>query len=130
MLGQNFDFYYCTCVFPAKGNSSADLDSRTQTEPNLILEIEFADHVPILEIEIETKTKEPNVSLSNISEISPFFEEIQPADDEPFITQLKAPGLYDQFLAKQSSDDFDIHLKGFSYLSSIPQVNLIKSYKS
>ena len=112
---------------PGKANSAADFLSRMQTDPTLTLLIKLTDHVPIREIEIETEAKAPNVSLSNISEIEPFCEELQPAVDEQFITQLKAHGLYDQFIAKQPSDDPDIHITGFFSFSSIPQVNLIET---
>ena len=98
-----------------------------QTDPTLTLLIKLTDHVPIREIEIETEAKAPNVSLSNISEIAPFSEEPEPAVDEQFITELKAHGLYDQFIAKQPSDDPDIYITGFFSLSSIPQVNLIEA---
>ena len=74
------------------------------------------------EIEIETEAKAPNVSLSNISEVAPFSEELQPAVDEQFITQLKAHGLYEQFIAIQHGDDPDIHITGFFSLSSFRQV--------
>ena len=97
------------------------------TDPNLTLQIKLTDHVPVREIEIETEAKAPNVSLSNISEVAPFSEELQPAVDEQFITQLKTHGVYDQFVAKQPSDDPDIHITGFFSLSSIPQVNLIET---
>ena len=98
-----------------------------QTDPNLTLQMKLTDHVPIREIEIETEAKPSNVSLSNISEIAPFSEELQPAVDAQFITQLKAHGLYDQFIAKQPSDNPDIHITGFLSFSSIPQVNLIET---
>ena len=98
-----------------------------QTDPNLTLQIKLTDHVPIRDIEIETEAKAPNVSLSNINEIARFTEEPQPAVDEQFITHLKAHGLYGQFIAKQPSDDPDIHITGFFSLSSIPQVNLIET---
>ena len=67
------------------------------------------------------------MSLSNISEIAPFSEVLQRAVDEQFITQLKAHGLYDQYIAKQSSDDSDIDVTGFFSLSSIQQLNLIET---
>ena len=110
---------------PGKANSAADFLSRMQTDPDLTLQIKLTDHVPVREI--ETGAKAPNVSLSNIGEIAPFSEELQPAVDEQFITQLKAHGLYDQFIAKQPSDDPDIHMTGFFSLSSTPQVNLIET---
>ena len=80
---------------PGKANSAADFLSRMQTDPNLTLQIKLTDHVPVREIEIETEAKAPNVSLLNISEFAPFSEELQPAVDAQFITQLKAHGLYD-----------------------------------
>ena len=98
-----------------------------QTNPNLTLQIKLTDHVPVREIEIETEAKAPSVFLSNISEVAPFSEEPQPAVNEQFITQLKAHGLYDQFIAKQHSDDPDIQITGFFYLSSFRQVNLIET---
>ena len=61
-----------------------------QTDPNLTLQIKLTDHVPVREIEIETKAKTPEVSLSNVSGIAPFFEEIQPVVDEHLINQLKS----------------------------------------
>ena len=60
--------------------------------------------------------------MSNISEVAPFSEELQPAVDEQFITQLKAHGLYEQFIAIQHGDDPDIHITGFFSLSSFRQV--------
>ena len=65
--------------------------------------------------------------MSIISEIEQFSEEIHPVVDEHLINQLKALGLYDQFLAKQPSDNPAIHLTGFYTFSSIPQVNLIET---
>ena len=114
-----------------KANSAADFLSRMQTDPNLTLQTKLTDHVPVREIEKETEAKAPNVSSSNISEIAPFSEELQLAIDEQFITQLKTHfylyDLYDQFIAKQPSDNPDIHITGFFSFSSIPQVNLIKT---
>ena len=112
---------------PGKANSAADFLSRMQTDPNLTLPIKLTDHVRIREIEIETEAKAPNVSLSNISEVAACFEELQPAIDEQFITQLKAHGLFDQFVAKQPSEDPDIHIMGFFSFSPLPQVNLIET---
>ena len=90
-----------------------------QTDPNLTLQIKLTDHVPVREIEIETEAKAPHVSLSIIGEIALFSGEIQPVVDEHLINQLKALGLYDQFLAKQPSDDPDIHQTGFfSFINS------------
>ena len=65
--------------------------------------------------------------MSNISEITPFSEELQPAVDGQFITQLKVHGLYDKFLAQQPNDDPDLNIAGFYSFSSIPQVNLIET---
>ena len=113
-------------IFPEK-QTAADFISRMQTDPNLTLQIKLTDHVPIHEMEIETEAKAPNVSLSNINEIARFSEEPQPAVDEQFITQLKAHGLYDHIIAKEPSDDPEIHITGFFSLSSIPQVNLIET---
>ena len=112
---------------PGKANSAADFLSHMQMDPNLTLQIKLTDHVPVREIEIETEAKAPNVSLSNISEIAPFSEEPQPAVDEQFITQLRAHGLYDQFIAKQHGDNPDTQITGFFSLSSIPQVHLIET---
>ena len=98
-----------------------------QTDPNLTLQIKLTDHVPVREIKIQTEAKAPNVPLSNISEVAPFSEELQPAVDEQFIIQLKAHGFYEQFITKQHGDDPDIHITGFFSLSSIPQVNLIET---
>ena len=70
------------------------------------------------------------MSLSNNKEIAPFSEELQLAVDEQFINQLKAHGLYNQFLAKQPSDHPDNHITGFFSLSSVPQVNLIETNDS
>ena len=98
-----------------------------QTDRNLTLQIKLTDHVPIREIEIEREAKAPNVSLSNISEVTPFSQELQSAIDEQFITQLKAHSLYDQFIAKQPSDDTDIHITGFFFFSPLLQVNLIET---
>ena len=92
-----------------------------QTDPNLTLQIKLTDHVPVREIEIETEAKAPNVSLSNISEVAPFSEELQPAVDEQFITQLKAHSLYDQFIAKQHGDDPDIHITVFFLFHQFPK---------
>ena len=84
-----------------------------QSVPNLTLQIKPTDHVPVRETKIETEAKAPDVCLSNISEFAPFSEEIQPAVDEHLITQLKALGLYDQFLAKQPNVDPDNSITGF-----------------
>ena len=56
-----------------------------------------------------------------------FSEELQPAVGEQFITQLKAHGLYDQFIAKQHGNDPDIQTTGLFFLSSIPKVKLIET---
>ena len=98
-----------------------------QTDPKLTLQIKLTDHVTIREIELETESKAPIVSLSNISEIAPFFEELQTAVDEQIIDQLRAHGFYDQFLAKQPNDDSYIPIRGFFSFSSIQQVNLIET---
>ena len=112
----------------AKANSAADFLSRMQTDPNLTLQINLWGHVLDREIEIETEAKAPNVSLSNISEIAPIFEELQPAIDEQFVTQLKTHGLYDQFIARELSDNSDVPITGlFFFFSSNPQVNLIET---
>ena len=99
-----------------KEESNDDFLSRMQTDTNLTLQMKLLDHVPIREIEIETETKAPNVFLSNISEIAPISEELKPAVDEQFITQLKAHGLNDQFLAKAPSDKSGIHITGIFFV--------------
>ena len=98
-----------------------------QTDPNLTFQMKLAGHIIIGEIEIQTEAKVPNVSLSSISEIVPFFGNLQPSVDEQFVIQLKAHGLYDQFIAKQASDGTCIHKPGCFSFSSIQQVNLTKS---
>ena len=97
-----------------------------QIDPNLTLQVKLTDHVPVREIEIETEAKAPNVSSSSISEITPFSEEVHPVVDH-LINQLKVLGLYNQFLAKQPSDDPDINIRGFYTFSSIAQVSLIET---
>ena len=126
-LDRVLSFNILLAHIPGKANSAAGFLSRMQTDPNLTLQINLTDHVPLREIEKETEAKTPDVSLSNISEIEPFFEEIHPVVDEHLINQLKALGLYDRFLAKQPSDDPNIHLTRFYTFSSIPQVNLIET---
>ena len=66
------------------------------------------------------------MSLSNISEITSFSEEIQPVVDEQFINQLITCGLYDVF-SKKPSDEVDNNIMGFFSLSSILRVNLIQT---
>ena len=126
-LDRVLSFSILLAHIPGKANSAADSFSRMQTDPNVTLQINISNHVPFRETEIETEAKEPNVCLSNISEIAPFSEELQPAVDEQFITQLKASGLFDQFLAKQPSDDSYIHIMGFFSLSSILQISVIET---
>ena len=126
-LDRVLSFNILLAHIPGKANSAADFLSRMQTDPNLTLQTKLTDHVPVREIEKETEAKAPNVSLSNITEVAPFSEELQPAAEEQFITQLKAHGLYEQFIAKQHGDDPDFHIRGFFSLSSIPQVNLIET---
>ena len=126
-LDRVLSFNILLAHIPGKAISAADFLSRMQTDPNLTLRIKLTDQVPVREIEIETEANAPNVSLSNINEVAPFSEELQPAVDEQFITQLKAQGLYDQFIAKHCGDDSDILITGFFSLSSIPQVNLIET---
>ena len=65
--------------------------------------------------------------MSNISQVPPFSGDIQLVVDGHFINQLKAHGLYDQILAKQPTDNPDIHIMGLFSLSSILQVNLIET---
>ena len=84
-----------------------------QTDPNLTLQIKLTDHVPNREIETEMEAKAPKFFLSNISETASFSEEIQLTVDEQFVTQLKAHGPYDQFIAEQSGDGSDNYLRGF-----------------
>ena len=126
-LDRVLSFNILLAHIPWKVNSAADFLSRMPTDPNSTLQITLMNHVPIREIEIETKAKASNISLSNISEVAPFSEELQSAVDEQFITQLKAHGLYDEFIAKKPSDDPDIHKTGFFSFSSIPQWNLIET---
>ena len=47
--------------------------------------------------------------------------------DEHFIKQLKAHGLYDQFLAKTHTDEADNPITGFFSLTEVSQVNLIRN---
>ena len=115
-LDRVLSFNVLLAHIPGKATSAVDFLSRMQTDLNLTLQIELTDHVPIREIEIETEATAPNVSSSNICEIAPFSEEMQPVVDEQFIAQLKTHGLYDQFLAKQPSDESDIHIAGFFLL--------------
>ena len=126
-LDRVLSFNILLAHIPGKANSAADFLSRMQKYPNLTLQKKLTDLVPVRDIEIETEAKAPNVSLSNISEVAPSSEELQPTVDEQFITQLRAHGLYDQFIAEQHGDDTDIHKTGFFSLSSIPQVNLIET---
>ena len=98
-----------------------------QKDPNLTLQKKFTNHVPVRKIGVETEAKAPDVSLSNICELTPFSEEKQLVVDANFISQLKGHGLYDQLSAKQRSDNSDVHMTGFFSLSSIPQVNLIET---
>ena len=112
---------------PGKANSAADFLSRMQTDLNLTLQIKLTDQVPFRGIEIETEAKALIVSLSNISEVAPFSQELQPTVNEQLITQLKAHGLYDQFMAKQHGDNPDIQIRGLFSLSSFPQRNLIET---
>ena len=99
-----------------------------QTDPNLTLQIKLTDHVSIREIELETESKAPNASLLTVIEITPFSEEVQPGVHDQFIKhQLKAFGLYDLFLAKQPSDNTDIHVRGLFSLLLIPPVILIET---
>ena len=112
---------------PGKANSAADFLSRMQTDPNVNLQIKFTDHVPIDETGMDTEAKAQDVSMSNIGEITPFLEELNPVVDEQFINQLKAHD--DQFLAKHPGDDPDNNITGFLSLRSSPQSNLIKNKK-
>ena len=75
-LDRVLSFYIFLAHIPGKANSAADFLSRMETDPNLALQIKLMDRVPVCEIEIETDAKAPDVSLSNISEIAPFSEEI------------------------------------------------------
>ena len=56
-----------------------------QTDPILSLQIKRTDHVPVRKFQIETEAKAPDVSLSIISEIVPFSEEVQPVVDANLI---------------------------------------------
>ena len=73
-LDRVLSFNILLAHIPGKAKSAADFLSRMQTDPNLTLQIKLTDHVPVREIENETKAKAPNVSLSNIDEIMPFSE--------------------------------------------------------
>ena len=126
-LDRVLSFNILLAHFPGKAKSAADFLSRMPTDPNLTLQIKLTDHVLVRELKIETEAKALNVSLSNIREVAPFPEELQPAVDEQFIIQLKAHGLYEQFIAKQHGDDPDIRTTGFFSLSLIPQVNVIET---
>ena len=75
----------------------------------------------------ETEAKAQVVSLSKICDVTPFSQEFQPVVDNYFITQLKTHGVHDPFSAKHPSDETDIHIAGFFFLSSIPQVNLMET---
>ena len=110
--------------------SSVDFLSPLQTDRNLTLQMKLTDHVPVFEIEIETEAKAPDVSPSNISEIATFSEEVDSVVYEVFITQLKAHGLYYQFLTKQHSGSPDINITGVYTFSSISQVNLFETNDS
>ena len=114
LLGPILLFNILIAHIPGKANSAADFLSRMQTDPNLTLQTKPTDHVSVRETEIETRAKAPNLSLSTISEIEPFSEELPPAVDEQFIPQMQAHVLCDQFLVKQTSDNADIHITGFS----------------
>ena len=92
-LDRVLSFNILLAHIPGKANSAADFLSRMQTDPNLTIQIKLTDHVPEREIKIETEAKAPDVSLSNISEIEPFSQEIHPVVDEHLINQLKALGL-------------------------------------
>ena len=98
-----------------------------QTDPISALQIKLTDYLPIHEIEKETEAKAPNVSLLNICETALFSEELQTAVDQHFITQLKTHDLYDQFIAKQPSDNSDLPIAGFFSFSSIQLVKLIET---
>ena len=100
-LDRLLSFNIVLAHIPGKANSAVHFHSRMQTDLNLTLKEKLTDHVPIRESEVETEAKAPKVSLSNINEIAPFFEEPQPAVDVQFVTQLKAHGLYNQFIAKR-----------------------------
>ena len=125
MLAQSFNVLLEH--IPGKANSAADFLLRLQTDSKSTLQIKLTDHVPIREIEIETEAKAPIFCLLNIFEITTFSEDIQHVVDVQFIDETKAHGLYDQFLAKQTSNNPDFHFTGLLSLSSIPQVNLIET---
>ena len=62
--------------------------------PNFTLQIKLTDNVPIRDIEIDIEGKAQDVSLSNISDITPFSAAVQPVVNEKFINELKAHGLW------------------------------------
>ena len=74
--------------FPCRANSAADFLSGMQRDFSLSLKIKRTDHVPIHENEIETEAKVPDVSLSNSSETTQFFEDLLNVVDDQFINQL------------------------------------------
>ena len=109
-----------------KANSDADFLPRMQSDLNLTLQMKLTNHVPVREID----AKAPDVSLSNISEITPLSEAIQPFLDKHLISQMKTLGLYDQFLVKQPSDNPDIHITGFYTFHRFHKSTLLKQTTS
>ena len=74
---------------PRKANCNTDFFPVTQIDPNSTLQMKLTDRVSIGENEVETEANAPDASLSNISEITPFSEDVQPVADTQFINQLK-----------------------------------------
>ena len=98
-----------------------------QTDLCLSLQIKFKDHVPLREIEIESEAKAPDVSLSNFVAVTLFSDDLPNVPDEHFINQLKAHGLYDQFLAKTPESEPDIQITGRISLTPVSEVNLVQT---
>ena len=76
-LDRVLSFIILLAHIPGNANSASDFLSRMQTDLNLCFRIKLTDHVPIREIEVETEAKAPDVSLSNIDGIMPFFQDEQ-----------------------------------------------------
>ena len=96
-------------------------------DPNLTWQIKHTGHVPIRENEKRTEAQAPHAFFPNTIENTLFSEEVQPVVDDHFISQLKAHGLFDQFLVKQPNDHLDVNVTKFFSLSSIPQVKFFKT---
>ena len=61
-----------------------------KTDPNLNIQIKHTYHAPVLETQIQTEAKAPDVFSSFISEFTPFFEDKKLVCDKQFINQLTA----------------------------------------